>query len=139
MMRATVRLAIVCLGVGCLQAGSAHADGDLGNVNHVIIVMQENHSFDNYFGVLPNAPPLTMQVPGSYHNNQGNGPCPTSDHTCVDSLNCTRATTKNTAPRKTTFRKNQNRIFAYNGNLTFTSRNPFPDQSACSPPNEAFG
>src|SRR6266850_4201431 len=54
-------------------------------------------------------------------------------------LNCTRATIKNTAPRKTTFRKNQNRIFAYNGNLIFMPRNPFPDQSACSLPNEASG
>jgi len=29
-----------------------HADGNLGAVNHIIIVMQENRSFDNYFGVL---------------------------------------------------------------------------------------
>jgi phospholipase C len=28
----------------------------LHKVNHIIIVMQENHSFDNYFGVLPYAP-----------------------------------------------------------------------------------
>lgn len=28
------------------------ADGNLQKVNHIIIVMQENHSFDNYFGVL---------------------------------------------------------------------------------------
>jgi len=37
----------------------ARADGDLGHVQHIIIAMQENHSFDNYFGVLgyvPNTP-----------------------------------------------------------------------------------
>jgi len=81
---------ILWLAIFSLWAASAQADGDLSKVNHIIIVMQENHSFDNYFGVLPNAAPLTSAVPGPYHNNQGNGPCPTSDHTCVDSLNCTR-------------------------------------------------
>jgi phospholipase C len=60
---------------------SAQADGNLQKVNHIIIVMQENHSFDNYFGVLAYAP-------GSpYHS--GNGTCSASDHTCVDGLTCT--------------------------------------------------
>src|SRR2546426_11009034 len=101
MSRATVRLVgvIACLGVGCLWAASAQADGGLGKVNHIIIVMQENHSFDNYFGVLPLAPKLNTMtgVPlglGPYHNNNSatgsNGGCPTSDHLCVDGLNCTR-------------------------------------------------
>jgi phospholipase C len=59
---------------------SAFADGNLQNVHHIVIVMQENHSFDNYFGVLPYAP-------GSpYHN--GNGACASTDHTCVDGLQC---------------------------------------------------
>src|SRR5271165_2056128 len=58
----------------------ALADGNLQNVNHIIIVMQENHSFDNYFGVLPYAP-------GSpYHN--GYGFCFQGDHSCVDGLAC---------------------------------------------------
>src|SRR5438034_6062673 len=30
----------------------ALAQGGLHRVNHIIIVMQENHSFDNYFGAL---------------------------------------------------------------------------------------
>ena len=56
----------------------ARADGDLGRVNHIIILMQENHSFDNYFGALPYAP-------GSpYHG----GPCKHGDHACVDGLSC---------------------------------------------------
>ncbi len=50
----------------------------LQRVNHVIVVMQENHSFDNYFGALPYAP-------GSpYHP----GPCSDSDNKCVDGLTC---------------------------------------------------
>src|ERR1700688_3384400 len=58
----------------------AFADGNLNKVNHIIIVMQENHSFDNYFGALAYAP-------GSpYHN--GNGSCAASDHRCVDGLTC---------------------------------------------------
>ena len=58
----------------------AFADG-LQKVNHIIIVMQENHSFDNYFGALayePNSP---------YHNATGS--CLPSDHKCVDGLSCT--------------------------------------------------
>ena len=56
------------------------ADGNLQKVNHIIIVMQENRSFDNYFGVLALAP-------GSpYH--QGFEGCRTGDHKCVDGLSC---------------------------------------------------
>ena len=61
------------------NGGRAHAAAGLGKVNHIIIVMQENHSFDNYFGVLP-------YVPGTpYHS----GPCKQRDHQCVDALTCT--------------------------------------------------
>jgi phospholipase C len=58
----------------------ALADGNLQNVKHIIIVMQENHSFDNYFGVLGYAG-------GPYHNST-NGSCPAGDHQCVDGLTC---------------------------------------------------
>ncbi len=36
-----------------LSVATARADGNLNAVNHIIIVMQENHSFDNYFGARP--------------------------------------------------------------------------------------
>ena len=61
---------------------SVHADGNLHNVNHIIIVMQENHSFDNYLGALPYA----SGTP--YH--RATGACASGDHTCVDGLSCTR-------------------------------------------------
>jgi phospholipase C len=32
------------------------AEGNLRKVKHIIVVMQENHSFDNYFGALAYAP-----------------------------------------------------------------------------------
>ena len=58
----------------------AKADGDISKVKHVIIIMQENHSFDNYFGALAYAP-------GSpYHIKIGG--CRKDDHHCVDGLTC---------------------------------------------------
>ncbi len=60
--------------------GAAAASGDLHKVNHVVVVMQENHSFDNYLGALPHVPG------GPYHP----GPCDPRDHSCVDGLSCTR-------------------------------------------------
>jgi phospholipase C len=58
----------------------AGAQSDLSRVNHIIIVMQENHSFDNYFGVLP------LAAGSPYHP----GPCAPDDHQCVDGLSCQR-------------------------------------------------
>src|SRR5262249_14420882 len=68
-----------------LGAPAAHADGNLSNVKHIIIVMQENHSYDNYFGVLgyvPNSP---------FHNAKRSKGCDPSDHACVDGLKCKAA------------------------------------------------
>src|SRR5215469_18081019 len=75
--RAALLLPLV---LGFLTAEPARGDGDLKKVKHVIIIMQENHSFDNYFGALAYAP-------GSpYHN--GLGGCRKDDHKCVDGLVC---------------------------------------------------
>jgi phospholipase C len=53
----------------------------LTNVQHIIVIVQENHSFDNYLGAVAYAP-------GSpYHN--GNGACSSTDNLCVDGLTCT--------------------------------------------------
>ena len=55
------------IGLATSVGSPARADGNLQNVNHIIIVMMENHSFDNYLGVLP-------YVPGTpYHNAKGSG------------------------------------------------------------------
>jgi len=73
---------MVSLGALCLSfwSGAALANGDMHKVKHVIIVMQENHSFDNYFGALAYAP-------GSpYHTTSGG--CRQEDHNCVDGLSC---------------------------------------------------
>src|SRR5258708_26890272 len=58
----------------------AFAAGDPHKVKHIIVLMQENHSFDNYFGALAYAP-------GSpYHS--GLFGCRNGDHSCVDGLAC---------------------------------------------------
>src|SRR5512137_2391462 len=75
-----VRAAAAALALVVALAGSARADGPISNVNHVVVIMMENHSFDNYFGVLPYA------VGTPYHG----GPCAPTDHACVDGLSCTR-------------------------------------------------
>jgi phospholipase C len=82
----TTRGAFCLVAALACTALRARADGHLQNVNHVIILMQENHSFDNYFGILP-------YVPGTpYHSAKGSGKkraCSATDNTCVDGLSCT--------------------------------------------------
>jgi phospholipase C len=64
-------------------APPARADGSIDKVKHIIVVMQENHSFDNYFGVLP-------YIAGSpYHPAGASRSCAAGDSTCVDGLACT--------------------------------------------------
>ena len=75
-----IRSLVVLLTIA--SASTARADGDVHKVQHVLILMQENHSFDNYFGALPYAP-------GSPYRAAA-GPCRESDHSCVDGLSCRR-------------------------------------------------
>lgn len=84
-MRSSLRwwmalLVVLCGGIALLTVSCGDAASGLNRVNHILILMQENHSFDNYFGVLAYAP-------GSpYHS--GNGSCASGDHSCVDGLTC---------------------------------------------------
>jgi len=76
------------MSLGLMLAGpAAQADGDLSRVQHIIIAMQENHSFDNYFGVLGYVP----QTP--YHAGRRFKGCDPTDHACVDGLTCKRRPT----------------------------------------------
>jgi len=98
----TVVSVAMCAGVLLLELGCGDSASGLNRVNHILILMQENHSFDNYFGALAYAP-------GSpYHN--GNGPCASGDHACVDGLTCS----------------------AGNGGLTCTNSNVDDDGSTVS-------
>src|ERR1700722_8474104 len=64
------------------RAASASTPPGFSNVQHIIIAMQENHSFDNYLGALGLVPG------GPYH--AGAGSCAATDHACVNGLSCTR-------------------------------------------------
>ena len=57
-------------------------------VKHIIIVMQENHSFDNYFGALAYAPGTPYHGPAACAAG-GVRSCSPDDHRCVDGLSCT--------------------------------------------------
>src|ERR1700747_2802022 len=68
---------------------SLRAEGDLRKVNHVIIIMQENHSFDNYFGALELAPGSSYHQPAAHsHKDDGTKGCDKNGHGCVDGLTC---------------------------------------------------
>src|SRR6516162_11940424 len=78
-------LALVFL-PGTASASEREGGAALQNLKHIIIVMQENHSFDNYFGAL-------AYVPGGiYHSRNGDdrdtGGCRPDDNRCVDGLTC---------------------------------------------------
>jgi phospholipase C len=64
--------------------GDVDHGGDIHQVKHVIIVMQENHSFDNYLGALAYAPGSPYHSPRA-HDDDG---CQQNDHRCVDGLSC---------------------------------------------------
>jgi phospholipase C len=78
------RLALV-LAFALLGTQAVLAEGDLHKVKHIIIVMQENHSFDNYFGALAYAPNSPYHSPDRDDHRDG---CNKNDHRCVDGLSC---------------------------------------------------
>ena len=75
------------------DAVSAHRDRGIHKVNHVIVIMQENHSFDNYFGALAYAPGTPFHGPRHRHDDgdgdaDDRGGCRQNDNDCVDGLSC---------------------------------------------------
>jgi phospholipase C len=81
-----MQLALIVLAAACSGGSTGPAihtsppASGLSKINHIIIVMMENHSFDNYLGALAYAP-------GSpYHVTSGG--CSEQDHGCVDGLSC---------------------------------------------------
>lgn len=80
-------LALVLILAGVLPAS---AEGDPHKAKHIIIVMQENHSFDNYFGALAYAPGSPYHSPRHDRDfdRDDMGGCRGDDHRCVDGLSC---------------------------------------------------
>jgi phospholipase C len=85
----------------------ANAQSGLGRVNHIIIIMQETHSFDNYFGALPYAPGT------SYHKPEGTEACDPEDHACVDGLSCITDAGGGLHCFNSNFEDNGRRVFAF--------------------------
>ena len=81
-----VFLSILILG-GSKPALAQSSPEGLQKVNHIIILMQENHSFDNYFGALAYAPGSPYHSPFGFLGLFGFG-CWPGDHNCVDGLSC---------------------------------------------------
>ena len=72
---------VVLLEVACSGSGKSNfQEVGVDKINHIIIVMLENHSFDNYFGAL-------AYVPGGAYHASSSG-CAPDDHGCVDGLSC---------------------------------------------------
>ena len=76
MRRFGIRFALPFLvfAAALLAGTTARAEGDPHKAKHVIVIMQENHSFDNYFGALAYAPGSPYHNPrredGDDHNNE---------------------------------------------------------------------
>jgi phospholipase C len=75
-------------------AARVERDGGFHKVKHVIVLMQENHSFDNYFGALAYAPGSPYHQARRHHDDgdgdrDDRGGCRHGDHRCVDGLRCT--------------------------------------------------
>ena len=65
MHRKTFALALILLLLAG-QFGTAHADGETQTpIKHFVVMMQENHTFDNYFGTYPGADgfPESIKMP----------------------------------------------------------------------------
>jgi phospholipase C len=85
--RAALFLAVSVL----VSTQPAKAQGDPHKAKHIIVIMQENHSFDNYFGALAYAPGSPYHSPkrdGDRDGDDRNGGCRKDDHSCVDGLTC---------------------------------------------------
>lgn len=76
-------LAVLIVPAGAISAPSGPQG--LKRIGHIIVLMQENHSFDNYFGVLPYMHGSPYHPPA-----KAGGPCKAGDHKCVDGLTCSR-------------------------------------------------
>ena len=87
---------LTCLFTGCAATDPAVdlatqieptdiARSGVHKVKHVILVMQENRSFDHYFGALAYAPGTPYHQPAGTDD----AGCSKDDHGCVDGLSCT--------------------------------------------------
>jgi phospholipase C len=67
--KARVAVAVALLGLIVTPAASGATDEGIHNIQHVVMIMQENRSFDSYFGTYPGADgiPAGVCVPDPLH------------------------------------------------------------------------
>jgi phospholipase C len=84
-------VAFACVSITAHADDRARQAAALQNLKHIIVVMQENHSFDNYFGALAYAPGTVYHPVDADRDHDGDvdrGGCRPGDHRCVDGLTC---------------------------------------------------
>lgn len=76
-------ICLLVLDSGCGGGASTQTPQGLSKIQHIVIIIKENHSFDNYFGTFPNADGATS---GKISTGQiiplGQTPDPTSHDIC---------------------------------------------------------
>jgi phospholipase C len=86
--RAALAACLALLFVPAMSAAGERANA-LQNLKHIIVVMQENHSFDNYFGALAYTPGSVYHPVDRDGDDRGaSAGCRADDHGCVDGLTC---------------------------------------------------
>lgn len=106
-----VKLALFAAPV--LVAMHVQAEGDPHKAKHIIVIMQENHSFDNYFGALAYAPGSPYHTPRREDRDDSNGGCRKDDHTCVDGLSCRVDAAGNFTCRNSNLDDDGSTVFAF--------------------------
>ena len=83
-----VAAAVPVSGCGGAPAAAPHIPARIHKIRHVIVVMQENRSFDSYFGTYPGADGL----PAGMRHGAGCNPDPTAGAACGRSTTAARST-----------------------------------------------
>jgi phospholipase C len=75
---------VALVSAACSRRVGAEVTGDIHQIRHVVVIMQENRSFDEYFGTFPGADGIPMRhgVPTVCSPNPDTGRCerPVVDH-----------------------------------------------------------
>lgn len=75
-----------CIAATTLKSRSAMQEASIHKIQHVVVIMQENRSFDHYFGTFPGADGIPMQngAPVACLPQPGGGACVRPYHDTLD-------------------------------------------------------
>ena len=54
---------------GCAGSGGLASQGGIHRIKHVVVIMQENRSFDSYFGTFPRADGFPTHGEGNFNSS----------------------------------------------------------------------